>query len=59
MESHRSSLVNSPWRCSHLSGEKTRSGRKYRSAWSFRSSLQTKSDRAAATSGREVRYRAW
>ncbi len=40
-------LADSPWRCSHLSGEKTRSGHKYRSAWSFRPFRQTRSDRAA------------
>ena len=59
MESPHTGLANSPWRYSHPSGEKIRSGRKYRSAWSFHPFLQTKSDRAAATSGREVRYRAW
>ena len=57
MESHRSGLVNSPWRYSHLSGERTRSGHKYRSAWSFRPFRQTRSDLAAAKLSQEVRYR--
>ena len=57
MESHRSDLADTLWKYSHLSGEKTRSVRKYLSAWSFHHFLQNKSDRAAATSGREVRYR--